>query len=168
MTRIWGLTFCASSRIFSNIQTLTAELNLHGALFAAYIKALDSGGVHYRQGGKHQRGLSDARIAADKHQGARREAAAQDSVQLAVGGAEPPGVFGGHIFQGHHLVYGAAQPPTGTNALRRDFDGMFLQGAPGAAKRALARPLGGGVAAFGAKVHQLFFRLCFRYCYHVH
>ena len=44
---------------------ISGFLSLHGAFFAAYVKALNSGSVHHRQGGKHQSRLADARVAAD-------------------------------------------------------------------------------------------------------
>ena len=140
------------------VQALAAELDLNRALFAAYIKRLDAGGCHGGECRKHQRGLTDARIATNEHQGTWCKPAPQHAVKFGIGGAQPPRIFGRDLLERHHLVHRTTQAARGSTALENIFDHVFLEAAPCTAERALARPLRRGVAAFGAKELNFFFR----------
>ena len=103
---------------------------------------------------QEDRGLADARVAADQHHRAVHQATAEHAVQLAGGGGEARHFLDADFGQG--LDVGLVTGPAG--ASRGGWGGLddgFHQRIPRAAIAALAGPLGEGRAAFGAAIHAL-------------
>ena len=70
-------------------QPLRPQPDLGGRLLARHVQDAAAGGREVAEGGARDRGLADPWRAADEHQRARDQAAAEDPVELAYAGGEP-------------------------------------------------------------------------------
>src|SRR6185369_51730 len=102
---------------------------------------------------EEERALADAGVAAEEHERARDDAAAQHAVELADAGADARLLARLHLVERDrpHAALDRAEAAATRCARRRGSD-LLLQRVPLPARRALTEPLGRGVAALGAGV----------------
>ena len=128
-------------------QPLAAELDLPVRLLARDVEHAQAPGRDRAGDLEEQGGLAHARFAAEQHQGAGHDAAAQHPVEL-----RQPGGQAGALLRFDPVVGHGLDPPArrggGRPAAGRRGGGHFLhQAVPGAAVGAAPQPLGGAVAA---------------------
>jgi hypothetical protein len=138
------------------LQPLVAQADLRRRLLARDVQRRAPGAdeVAHRHAG--QRRLADPGRAAQQHQRARDETAAEDAVQLADAGGQARDMTRLDVAQGHgrRCRARATRPGAATTAPTRARGRRALldERVPLAAARALAVPAGFGVAACGADV----------------
>ena len=134
-------------------QAIGAQLHLPGRLLAGHVedRAPGHGGGEPLQRGEEERALADARVAAEQHERAGHDPAAEHAVELADAGAEPALLARLDLVQRHRprCASDAAEGPGCAALLRRGE--LLVEGVPPLAGRALAEPLGRRVAAFTAR-----------------
>ena len=92
-------------------QPLGAQADLRGRLLARDVQRAPPGALQVPERHRGQRRLADARRAADQHQRAGDEPAAQDAVELADRGLEADVAHGLHRRQPHRLDRAARRSP---------------------------------------------------------
>ena len=84
-------------------KTLGSPPNLRGRLLARDVEDAFAAGGEIRQSHARERALADPRCAAEEHEGARHQTAAQHPIELRDSGPEPLGALGLHVAERHRL-----------------------------------------------------------------
>jgi hypothetical protein len=145
------------ARVF--FQAVGSQAELIRALLAAGIEHGSTPRLEACRGLKQQRGLADARLAADEGHGAGDDAAAQHEIELVHPGAETRDGFGGDITQaggrcclGRAVARATPARPRSTSGRAPHGDRLLGHRVPLAAALAAAGPLRVLVPALGAAI----------------